>query len=395
MVEQSSHKSSSGGESSRALAGTAMRQWAVRLASWIFGIVSVAGVAWLLIALAGVFHDKVETGSGDVQRNVPEGAIVTQVRSVQRPRYETAVGTVQPIHETSIAAKILARVIEVDLTAGKSVTAGQVLVKLDDSDLQARLGQSQAAESSAEARLTRARSDHDRMAQLLQTATVSQAEFDAAVAELRFAEADLERLRQATTEIRAIIEYATIRAPFTGIIVDKRVDVGDTVSPGQVLATLYDPTRMQLVATVRESLAARLQVGQRVGARLESLDHECDATISEVVPQADPSSRSFSVKVVGPCPPGIYAGVFGRLLLPLEDETVVVIPEAAVQRVGQLTMVDVVDAEGKHVLRRSVRLGRKFDEASVAPGVPGGDIEVLAGVTPGESILVIPTGGAQ
>lgn len=372
-----------------------MRQWAVRLASWIFGIVSVAGVAWLLIALAGVFHDKVETGSGDVQRNVPEGAIVTQVRSVQRPRYETAVGTVQPIHETSIAAKILARVIEVDLTAGKSVTAGQVLVKLDDSDLQARLGQSQAAESSAEARLTRARSDHDRMAQLLQTATVSQAEFDAAVAELRFAEADLERLRQATTEIRAIIEYATIRAPFTGIIVDKRVDVGDTVSPGQVLATLYDPTRMQLVATVRESLAARLQVGQRVGARLESLDHECDATISEVVPQADPSSRSFSVKVVGPCPPGIYAGVFGRLLLPLEDETVVVIPEAAVQRVGQLTMVDVVDAEGKHVLRRSVRLGRKFDEASVAPGVPGGDIEVLAGVTPGESILVIPTGGAQ
>ena len=83
------------------------------------------------------------------------------------------------------------------------------------------------------------------------------------------------------------------------------------------------------------------------------------------------------------------------MLLPLEDETVIVIPEAAVQRVGQLTMVDVVDAEGKHVLRRSVRLGRKFDEASVAPGVPGGDIEVLAGLTPGESILVMPIGGAQ
>ncbi len=56
-----------------------------------------------------------------------------------------------------------------------------------------------------------------------------------------------------------MMSYATIRSPLTGIVIDKRVEVGDTVSPGQILMTMYDPTRLQLVATVRESLALRLQ----------------------------------------------------------------------------------------------------------------------------------------
>ncbi|MCA9134753.1 MAG: hypothetical protein KDA45_16410, partial [Planctomycetales bacterium] len=93
-------------------------------------------------------------------------------------------------------------------------------------------------------------------------------------------------------------------------------------------------------------------------------------------PQADVGSRSFQVKVSGPCPPGVYSGMFGRILLPLEDEEVLVIPAAAVRHVGQLTLVDVLQEQ--QVLPRYLQLGRRLDS----------DVEVLAGLRAGEQVVV-------
>jgi membrane fusion protein (multidrug efflux system) len=160
------------------------------------------------------------------------------------------------------------------------------------------------------------------------------------------------------------------------VVIDKRVEVGDTVTPGQVLLTLYDPARMQMVVSVRESLAQRLQVGQKVRGRLDALGHDCEATVSEIVPEAQAASRSFTVKVTGPCPPGVYSGMFGRIDIPLEEEELLVVPAAAITRVGQLEMVDVV-AEGT-IERRSVQLGRRLED----------HYEVLAGLTAGERVVL-------
>ena len=109
---------------------------------------------------------------------------------------------------------------------------------------------------------------------------------------------------------------------------------------------------------------------------LDSIDYECQATVREVVPQAEAGSRSFQVKVSGPCPTGIYSGMFGRIALPLDSETLVVIPIAAVKHVGQLTLADVV-VDG-NLVRRSLQLGRTI----------GNDIEVLSGVIPGEKVAI-------
>jgi len=130
------------------------------------------------------------------------------------------------------------------------------------------------------------------------------------------------------------------------------------------------------LATVRESLAQKLAVGQSIRARLEALQHQCDATISEIVPQAQAASRSFTVKVVGPCPPGVYSGMFGRIEIPLEDEELLVVPAAAILQVGQLDLVDLV-VDGR-LQRRSVRLGRPLD----------GRIEVLAGLKEGDRVAL-------
>jgi membrane fusion protein (multidrug efflux system) len=347
------------------------------LKTWSIAIVGTAGVAAILFVLAGVYSPKVPDSTGSVEhRSPPAGARIVPVQVLRQPRYETAVGSIEPVHQSSVAAKILAKVLEVNVTAGQQVTAGEVLVRLSDDDLRSRLQQAEAAQESAQARLAQARSDYQRASQLIQGNAISRSEFEALATTVRTSEAELERTARAIDETRVFLDYATITSPFNGIVVDKKVQAGDTVTPGQTLLTIYDPNQMQLVANVRESLATKLRIGQEVAAKLESLDHECLATVREVVPQADVGSRSFQVKVSGPCPPGIYSGMFGRIMLPLEDELIVVIPAISVRRVGQLTMVDVVN--GQQMERRNVQIGRRL----------GDDVEVLSGLKENEQILL-------
>lgn len=349
---------------------------ALSLMKWLLAIVMTGVVTVMLLFLAGVFHSKVPSEVGATTTRSAEGRKSVAARLLKRPRYETATGTVKPVHESAVAAKLLAKVLEINATAGQVVQKDQVLVKLDDADLQARLKQAEAGLTSAQVRSEQTKTEFGRAEQLKSKKAISQADFDTAQAAMKSAAAELERATQAVMESQVMLEYATIRSPMSGTIIDKRVEVGDTVSPGQILLTLFDPTHMQMVASVRESLAMKLKPGQLLPTRLDALDFDCEATISEVVPESDVASRSFTVKVTGPCPPGVYSGMFGRLMVPLDDEEVLVIPVAAVRKVGQLTMVDVVSDNS--VSRRNVRLGRTLEL----------DVEVLAGLVEGELVVV-------
>ena len=308
--------------------------------------------------------------------------IVAEVRLVRLPLVETAVGTIRPVHETTIGAKLLARVVEVNLKAGQVVKAGDVLVRLDDTDLQAKRRQAEAVLNAAEAARVQAEADANRSANLLKSKAVSRQENERAGTALKSADAELSRAKESINEIQATLDWATIRSPIRGIVIDKKVDVGDMVTPGQMLATLFDPKRMQLVASVRESLAHRLKVGQPIEVQIENFNKQCTGTISEIVPEAESSSRAFQVKVTGPCPEGVYSGMFGRILIPLDEEQVLVIPRQAVQSVGQLDLVNV--ATHGAVSRRAVRLGRTIGE----------DVEVLSGLREGEQVQVPVNTGA-
>lgn len=339
-----------------------------------FGI----GVIVLLLWLAGKFSPKVPAKSSVEQPQVAAdiAARLAAARLIRLPLSESAVGTIRAVHETSLGSKLLARVVEVNLKAGQKVHAGDVLVRLDDSDLRAKLQQAKAAVSSAEAIYTQVAADEQRYGQLVKSKTVSQQDYDKSLMALRSAEADLLRAKENVNEVQAMLDWATIRSPIDGTVIDKKVDVGDMVTPGQMLVTLFDPTRMQLVASVREALTRRLQVGQEIGVQIEGLNKQCSGTISEIVPEAQSASRSFQVKVTGPCPTGIYSGMFGRILIPLHEEEVLVIPRQAVREVGQLELVDVV--EKGQLGRRTIRTGRIF----------GDDVEVLSGLREGEQVVL-------
>lgn len=342
--------------------------------------VLVLAVVVAMLWLTGFFHHKVdqEPRPSQVQHRPVGDATLVSARIIHVPVMETSVGSIRPAHTAAVASRILAKVEKVDVIAGQAVRHGDILVELDSKALRQRYEQASAAVEAATARRQQAKIEADKLTQLLASKAATELETNRAIAVLNEAQAELLRNQQAQEEAKTLLEFATILSPIDGVVIDKKVEAGDTVIPGQVLATVYDPTHMQLVASVRESLSQRLKVGQTVDVSIAALNLECQGRIQEIVPEAEAGSRSFQVKVTGPCPPGVYSGMFGRLKIPLDDEAVLVIPQGAVRQVGQLHLIDVAD--GGVLVRRAIQLGRTFND----------HVEVLSGLHEGEKVAIPP-----
>ena len=338
------------------------------LASGLFVII-------MLLWMSGKFTSKVPAKVLNPAGQNINGNIIP-VRLVKMPLIESAVGTVQAVHETTIASKLLSRVIEMNIKAGQVVKENDVLMRLDETDLRAKLQQAKSSVAMTEAAHNQAVIDEKRLGTLIKSNAISQQAYDKSVTNLKSSDAELKRAQEAVNETQSILDYATVLSPMDGIVIDKKVEVGDTVIPGQMLLKLFDPTRMQMVASVRESLAYKLKVGQEIGVNVDTLDKVCSGTVSEIVPESSSTSRTFQVKVTGPCPPGIYSGMFGRIYIPLADEQVLVVPAKVIMKFGQIEMVNIVH-KGQ-IIRRTVRTGRTF----------GGDIEILSGLREGEKAIV-------
>ncbi|MCB9876284.1 MAG: efflux RND transporter periplasmic adaptor subunit [Planctomycetes bacterium] len=354
----------------------------VSLARWQRPLLVVTGIAAMVLLLAwlmGAFHHRMPAGPALPGPGVPVRGERLTLQPTTTPRFETAIGTVRAVHETIVASRVLGRVASLAITrAGQPVQKDELLCQLEAEDLQAGLDAARAALQVAVTRRDKAKLDFDRTQSLVGTGAAAPEKLDTDKATLAAAEAEVEHARQGVAGAESALGFATIKAPITGIVVDKQVQVGDVVQPGQPICTLYDPTRLQLVAVVREELAGRLQVGQDVSVRLDALQLDCRGTVAEIVPSAQAASRSFEVKVTGPCHDGVVTGMFGRLFVPLGETRELLVPARAVQSIGQLDFVQV--AEGERAVRRLVRLGR-----------PDGDhIEVLSGLAAGEVVVVPP-----
>lgn len=336
----------------------------------------VLAMVVLLLWLMGAFHHRTQPGDGaPTQHPAPAGQRIA-VQPVRVRRHETAIGTIRAVHETVVASRILGRVRTLSIQrAGQPVQKDEVLVELDADDLRAQAEQARAALRVAETRRDKAKTDFDRSEALVREGVAAPDRLDTDRSTLVAAEAEVERARQTVSGADSALAFATVRAPLTGIVVDKLVSVGDVVQPGQPICSLYDPTRLQLVAVLREELAGRLRIGQPVDVALEALGKTCQGQVAEIVPAAEARTRSFEVKVTGPCQPGVVTGMFGRLLVPLDEEDELRVPKHAVQSIGQLDFVTVV-ANGT-AARRYVRTGRRA----------GDDVEILSGLAAGEVVL--------
>lgn len=337
----------------------------------------IGAIVVLMLWISGTFrHGIIQGGRPPVPEETAVGLATCKVATQTIPATTEAVGTVQAEHVAAVSSRVVANVVEMRAYAGERVAQGETLVLLDDRDLRRRVGQAQDAARSAEASLHQARSDFNRDKPLFDQQVITPYDFEHTQTNLKTAEASLHRLQQAEQEAEVNLSYATIRSPFTGVVIDKLANGGDLAAPGKPLVSMYEQDRLWLEASVPEELLNHVRLNQPMAIRIDALGRDMRGRVVEIVPSSDPSSRTVAVRVRLNETRDIVPGMFGRLLIPTAPEEVVTIPASALIRAGQLTLVDVVD-QG-HVQRRTVQLGRAV----------GGRFEVLSGLVSGETVVL-------
>lgn len=341
-------------------------------------VLGVGGLIVVIAWLSGFFDEKIEPGQQPpTDRQYVEGA-VGEVGEVVKSYEEEALGTLKAADRTEISSRVMARIDQVNVSAGDVVEAAQPLIHLQQNDLEARLNQAREALTAATARQTEARTSFERIRQLQERDAATPAQFDAAKAAVDVAEAEVRRAEQAVSEAETMLSFTVIAAPRAGRIVDRLAEPGDMAVPGAPLLTLYDPGSLRLEVPVREELALRLEPGSPVQVHIDALDRDLTGTVAQRVPQAEAASRSFLIKIALPDVSGLFEGMFGRLKIPVGERRHLCLPVAAIREIGQLQFVDVVRRDGT-LERRFIRTGRR--------GFPG-KVEVLSGVEAGERVLL-------
>lgn len=161
------------------------------------------------------------------------------------------------------------------------------------------------------------------------------------------ASAGIAQAKAGLTGANTMVGYTAIVAPFSGVITSRKADPGTMAMPQMPILAIDDDTVYQLVSQVPERLAAKLTVGDRVMVTVDSLKKSIPATIIEIVPSADPVSRTLMVKANLPRVDRMQSGIFGRLLLNTGSKMQLMIPKSALIERNGLTGVYVIDAAGK------------------------------------------------
>jgi RND family efflux transporter MFP subunit len=322
----------------------------------------VVGGILFMAWLAGLLHfGKIAPGLTPITGPPPKGRVLV-VQETEIPRELEVMGAVISPSLAQVSSQVPGRVVKIWVEAGSKVKAGDPLVTLSAAEFQARLSQAQA-------QLHQAAADYKRYQFLLKEGAASPQEFGAVEARYKSAQA-------VASEAATMRGYTVVRAPAAGVVAERKTAVGDLAQPGQALASLYDPDRLQIEAEVNDSYRDQVKIGEAAQVSVPAVKFEAQLAIAEIFPISAPGSRTFKVRTGRLQNPALMPGMFAHLSLPLGHSRGILIPQAAVATVGQLTMVQ-VGADQTAQLRQ-VKLGRQV----------GGQVEVLAGLKAGDRIMV-------
>ncbi|MFC1836664.1 efflux RND transporter periplasmic adaptor subunit [Thermodesulfobacteriota bacterium] len=342
----------------------------------LLAIFFMGGLVLVLVWAMGGFHSKVPAGRTEPPAEETQARKIFKVRTDTGVEAVTVTGTVVSKETAHVSARARGDVVEISADAGDAVKEDQVLLRIDSDELAERVAQAKAALAGAQADLIKAKNDYDRFKVLYEKESIAKKQFDDAVAAHEMAKAAERRAEAVLEEATTMLSYGEVTSPFAGVVAQRFVNVGDHVTAGKPLFTIYMPGTAELVASAGEQYAPYLKTGTPVELRIKSLGLEQKSTIREVVPQRDAKSRTITIKAPLEPAPNLGPGLYGTLTFAAASGKRIMIPAKAVKSVGQLETV-LVKVNGA-VKDRYVKTGRRTDDK----------IEVLSGLNPGDEVVV-------
>lgn len=313
----------------------------------------------------------------------PVRTVVVEPKSIDDDRQ--AVGEIRARVESDLAFRVSGKVVSRTVDVGARVSKGDILARLDEQDYRNKLKSAEADVSSAAATLNEAKGSEERLKQLLSTGATTRANYDAALKNLRASEAKLESSNAALDLARDQLKYTELRADFDGLITAVGAEVGQVVNIGQMVVRLADPSERDAVFNIAESAFRGRPAGDRpevIVALLSNPAVKAEGAVREISPVADPTTRTFQVKVGLRSPPDqlrFGSSVVGRLKI--STAPVVVLPGSALLDKAGKPAVWVLRNETMSVSLKPVVVARyETDRVILSEGLVKGDVVVTAGV---------------
>jgi membrane fusion protein, multidrug efflux system len=349
---------------------------------------------WLLVLIfmTGLVSCKPDTKA--------EAPVVRPVRTVIVAKTEAMepvvlTGHIQAQDEAALAFRIAGRMIERPVNVGDRIETGRIIAKLDPQNELNGQRSAQAARTAAQGQLNYARNHYDRQRQLLANGHTTRARYDQAQKALQNAQAALDNAKAQLQIAIDRVGYATLKADSAGVITARGAEPGEVVQAGQMIVRVARQGGLDAVFDVPASVLRAAPAGSRISVKLaDDPSVSTPGQVREVAPQADPTTRTFEVKIALDNPPPqmrLGATVIGNVTL--ESAPAIEIPASALTQINRQPAVWVVDPREHTVALRNVQLARHDPEGVVvAQGLDPGDIVVTAGVQalhPGEKVRLL------
>lgn len=335
--------------------------------------------------------------------------------------YYEAVGTVRAKTSSVVAARIMGNIVSVRVREGDRVRAGQTLIEIENREAPVQIRKAEAgvresndaldeterniraaesAHAGARANESLAASTFNRYQTLFNRQSISPQEFDEVRTKLEVARAERERadrmlqaarsrqnqmlgrIDQAKADVsnaRIYAGYSRLASPLNGVVVARHVEVGSMATPGMPLLTIENDSNYRLEVGVEESQLTKIHLRDQARVTIEAIGgQELTCSVEEIVPAADPNSRSYTVKLGLPNFEGrqLRSGLYGKARFVSGTRSVLSIPLKAITQNGQLVSVFVVDSSGTARLRL-IKTGESI----------GDRVEVLSGLNDGDQIV--------
>lgn len=335
------------------------------------------------LALAACTDHSQESGeSGRV--TLPEDMSVVQVEPSSLPRETFFDGTLEAVNQATVSAQTSGRILELPYEVGDFVEQNALIVRITDTEQQARVTAAAGRLSEAEAMLNEAQINHDRAREIFDRQLSSRADYDRAVTNLEAAQARLDAAEATLAEAQQNLEYTAITAPYAGILVERHVQVGETVSPGVPLLTGLSLQNLRAVVEIPQQHIGPLRQHNSASVVLPD-GQRVEAINLRIPPAADAATQTFRVQVDLPeLENAVFPGTLVKVGFVTGEESRLVVPASALVRRGEVTALYL--EQNGFLTMRYVRVGTPAAD---------GQVPVIAGLVAGESVVLDPARAAQ
>lgn len=289
-------------------------------------------------------------------------------------------GLVEAVQQSTVSAQTSGTVMELPFDVDDSVAAGDLIVRLEDSEQQARVRQAEAGLNEARSGLQDARQQFSRIEAIHERGLVSRQEFDQARNNLSAARARVERAEATVAEAQKQLDYTRIIAPYGGILTERHVELGESVNPGQPLLSGLSLEQLRVVVDLPQQYADLARSERQATVTL------ADGRVLETgeltfYPYANPDTHTFRLRLDLNEPNGsLFPGMLVKVSVPVASRDALWVPDSALVKRSELRAVFVLNDQGQPRLRQ-VRVGSR----------EGDRLEILAGVSADEQVVTNPS----